>query len=282
MRRRRRSVLQRGDQRHRVARHQGLPRAARPRPHVRASARRVSGAGARARPPHGEGGRRDGGLGSVRAARRTCRCRGCSAARAPRSRPACRSASRIRSTSSRRRSATELAAGYRRIKIKIKPGWDVDAVEIVRARFGGIPLMVDANAAYTLADADAPGGARPLRPDDDRAAARVRRHPRSRGAAAADRDADLPRRVDPLRPRGGGGDRARRVPHHQHQAGPRRRARASRSGSTTSARRTASRSGTAACSRAASAARTTSTSRRCRTSRCRATSPRAAATSCPI
>ena len=47
----------------------------------------------------------------------------------------------------------ELAAGYRRIKIKIKPGWDVDAVERIRARFGSIPLMVDANAAYTLADA---------------------------------------------------------------------------------------------------------------------------------
>jgi O-succinylbenzoate synthase len=48
----------------------------------------------------------------------------------------------------------ELAAGYRRIKIKIKPGWDVKAVETVRARFGNIPLMVDANAAYSLADAD--------------------------------------------------------------------------------------------------------------------------------
>ncbi|MGE5246673.1 MAG: o-succinylbenzoate synthase [Betaproteobacteria bacterium] len=47
----------------------------------------------------------------------------------------------------------ELAAGYRRIKIKIKPGWDIAAVEAVRARFGAIPLMVDANAAYTLADA---------------------------------------------------------------------------------------------------------------------------------
>ena len=48
----------------------------------------------------------------------------------------------------------ELAAGYRRIKIKIKPGWDLAAVETVRARFGAIPLMVDANAAYTLRDAD--------------------------------------------------------------------------------------------------------------------------------
>jgi O-succinylbenzoate synthase len=49
---------------------------------------------------------------------------------------------------------TELAAGYRRIKIKIKPGWDIDAVETIRRRFGSIPLMVDANAAYTVADAD--------------------------------------------------------------------------------------------------------------------------------
>jgi o-succinylbenzoate synthase len=47
----------------------------------------------------------------------------------------------------------ELSAGYRRIKIKIKPGWDIDAVERVRARFGTIPLMADANAAYTLDDA---------------------------------------------------------------------------------------------------------------------------------
>jgi o-succinylbenzoate synthase len=47
----------------------------------------------------------------------------------------------------------ELAAGYRRIKIKIKPGWDLDAVEMIRNRFDGIPLMVDANAAYDLLDA---------------------------------------------------------------------------------------------------------------------------------
>ena len=50
--------------------------------------------------------------------------------------------------------ATELAAGYQRIKIKIKPGWDVDVVSAVRERFGPVPLMVDANAAYTSADAD--------------------------------------------------------------------------------------------------------------------------------
>ena len=48
----------------------------------------------------------------------------------------------------------EVDAGYQRIKIKIKPGWDVDAVERVRARFGDIPLMVDANAAYHLEDGE--------------------------------------------------------------------------------------------------------------------------------
>lgn len=46
----------------------------------------------------------------------------------------------------------ELAAGYRRIKIKIKPGWDLQIVERVRERFPSISLMVDANSAYTLAD----------------------------------------------------------------------------------------------------------------------------------
>ncbi|HEY2153120.1 MAG TPA: o-succinylbenzoate synthase, partial [Vicinamibacterales bacterium] len=48
----------------------------------------------------------------------------------------------------------ELAAGYRRIKIKIKPGWDLDAVETAHACVGDVPLMVDANAAYTLADTE--------------------------------------------------------------------------------------------------------------------------------
>jgi O-succinylbenzoate synthase len=47
--------------------------------------------------------------------------------------------------------ATELAAGYQRIKIKIKPGWDIDVVEKVRERFPGIKLTADANSSYTLA-----------------------------------------------------------------------------------------------------------------------------------
>ena len=46
----------------------------------------------------------------------------------------------------------ELAAGYQRIKIKIKPGWDLNIVEQVRQRFGDILLMGDANSAYSLAD----------------------------------------------------------------------------------------------------------------------------------
>ena len=48
----------------------------------------------------------------------------------------------------------ELAAGYQRIKIKIKLGWDVNIVEAVRREFPDILLMADANSAYTLADAE--------------------------------------------------------------------------------------------------------------------------------
>jgi len=47
-----------------------------------------------------------------------------------------------------------LDAGYRRIKLKIKPGWDVEPVRAVRERFGDVPLQVDANTAYQLSDAE--------------------------------------------------------------------------------------------------------------------------------
>ena len=47
---------------------------------------------------------------------------------------------------------TEVNAGYQRIKMKIKPGWDVDVIREVRAAFPNIKLMADANSAYTLAD----------------------------------------------------------------------------------------------------------------------------------
>jgi O-succinylbenzoate synthase len=46
----------------------------------------------------------------------------------------------------------ELAAGYQRIKIKIKPGKDLAPVQRLRQDFPRIKLMVDANSAYTLED----------------------------------------------------------------------------------------------------------------------------------
>ncbi len=46
--------------------------------------------------------------------------------------------------------ACELRAGYQRIKLKIKPGKDVEVVDAVRRRYPNITLMVDANSAYRL------------------------------------------------------------------------------------------------------------------------------------
>ena len=46
----------------------------------------------------------------------------------------------------------ELAAGYQRIKLKCKPGWDVEVFERVRHRWPGITLSCDANSAYRLRD----------------------------------------------------------------------------------------------------------------------------------
>jgi o-succinylbenzoate synthase len=44
--------------------------------------------------------------------------------------------------------------GYRRVKIKIKPGKDIQYLEAVRKQFGNITLQADANSAYTLDDLD--------------------------------------------------------------------------------------------------------------------------------
>jgi len=49
---------------------------------------------------------------------------------------------------------TELKAGYRRIKVKCKPGWDVEVFEKIRARWPNIVLSCDANSAYTLEQID--------------------------------------------------------------------------------------------------------------------------------
>ena len=45
-----------------------------------------------------------------------------------------------------------VADGYKRIKLKIKPGWDVEPVRAVREHFGDVPLQVDANTAYSVQD----------------------------------------------------------------------------------------------------------------------------------
>jgi o-succinylbenzoate synthase len=50
--------------------------------------------------------------------------------------------------------ATELAAGYQRIKLKCKPGWDIEIFEAVRARWPEIMLSCDANSAYRMKDLD--------------------------------------------------------------------------------------------------------------------------------
>ena len=47
-----------------------------------------------------------------------------------------------------------VAEGYKRIKVKIKPGFDVDVIQALREAFPHVPLMADANSAYTLDDID--------------------------------------------------------------------------------------------------------------------------------
>ena len=47
-----------------------------------------------------------------------------------------------------------LAEGYQRIKLKIRPGWDIEPARAVREAHPDVALQVDANAAYTLADAE--------------------------------------------------------------------------------------------------------------------------------
>lgn len=47
-----------------------------------------------------------------------------------------------------------LGQGYRRIKLKIEPGWDLELARAVRKVYPDIVLMLDANSAYTLEDAE--------------------------------------------------------------------------------------------------------------------------------
>lgn len=48
----------------------------------------------------------------------------------------------------------QVAAGYRRVKLKIRPGWDIEPARAVRSAFPRLVLQVDANAAYAPATAD--------------------------------------------------------------------------------------------------------------------------------
>ncbi|MDE2025261.1 MAG: o-succinylbenzoate synthase [Patescibacteria group bacterium] len=48
--------------------------------------------------------------------------------------------------------ALRLKQGFQRIKIKIKPNWDIQLIEALRDKFKDIPLMIDANSSYTLGD----------------------------------------------------------------------------------------------------------------------------------
>ncbi len=92
------------------------------------------------------------------------------------------------------RAVDAVAAGYRKVKLKIQPGQDVAYVHAVRAALGAdVELMVDANAAYSIDDAahlaaldafDLVMLEQPFGADASVAARRV---------AAADDDADLPR-----------------------------------------------------------------------------------------
>ncbi|MEZ4666696.1 MAG: o-succinylbenzoate synthase [Anaerolineae bacterium] len=50
--------------------------------------------------------------------------------------------------------AKRLGQGYGRIKLKIRPGWDVELADGVRKAYPDIVMMLDANSAYTLADAE--------------------------------------------------------------------------------------------------------------------------------
>jgi o-succinylbenzoate synthase len=50
--------------------------------------------------------------------------------------------------------AEHVELGYRRIKLKIKPGWDLEPLRATRAAFPSLVLTADANSAYTLDDAD--------------------------------------------------------------------------------------------------------------------------------
>ena len=117
----------------------------------------------------------------------------------------------------------ELATGYQRIKLKCKPGWDVEVFERVRNRWPSIMLSCDANSAYRLRDEDHIVSfdafdllmiEQPLWHDDFYFHSVLQKRLEH---------AHLPRRIDSQPPRRSGGDRDGVVQDHQHQAGARGR-----------------------------------------------------------
>ena len=115
----------------------------------------------------------------------------------------------------------ELAAGYQRIKIKIKPGTDIALVSALRERFPRIRLMVDANSAYTLKDTPLLKALdafylimieQPLGWDDIFSHVQLQRQLRN---------ADLPRRMHPRTRPSPRRHRDQSMRHYQYQAGTR-------------------------------------------------------------
>ena len=151
-----------------------------------------------------------------------------------------------------------LEQGYRRIKLKIMPGLDVERVAAIRADHPDILLSVDANAAYV------PGDLAVFRALDDYGLLMVEQPlhyedlVRHAALQAEITTRDLPGRIDPLGRRRGRGDRAGRVPDREHQAGPRGRRARRHAACTTWRPRPAFPCGAAGCSRPGSAARPTS------------------------
>ena len=166
------------------------------------------------------------------------RCRGRSAARARRSRRACRSASRTRwrSCSSGSRSSAPPAISASRSRSSRAGTWTSSSACVPSS--ATMPLMVDANAAYTLADADHLARLdafglmmieQPLDEED------VRDHAVLQAAADGRRSASTSRSSRPGVAQAA--IESGRLPHRQHQAGPAGRVQPNRSRRTTSAQR---------------------------------------------
>ena len=160
-----------------------------------------------------------------------------------------------------------LDEGYVRIKLKIEPGWDIDAVRRRARAVRRHPAAGRRQHRVHAGRRRASREARCLRPAADRAATRRGGHPPARRARQADPDPGLPGRVrdvaGPRRRR----DRLAGLPDHQHQARPGRWLPRSRPDPRPRPSPTTWRCGAAAWSRPVSAEPPTRLSPRCPASR---------------